>query len=430
MNIRQRVSVVIMAKNFLFVAQSGGPTSVINSTLAGIIAAAQKRREIDGIYGLVHGLEGALRGEVIELNLTNSELERLNNTPAAILGGSRHPLEETDLEKIIDFFSQNNCRYFLFIGGNGTMETCLRLREAASRQKVSMEIIGVPKTVDNDLAETDHAPGYASAARYVALSVRDQLLDLESMRRFEQVRIIETMGRRVGWLAAASFLAVDATNTVHPLFIPEVPIDEEEFLAHIEKVYKEQGFVLVAIGEGVGNNKGEPLGHTPFAGLNDKGCHTVRTGAAEYLVRRVSEKLKLRARAQVLGMNQRSFTACVSPIDREEAYRVGVAAVNMAVEGRGGHMVTLIREGTSSRVGFVPLERVAGIERKFPLKFYDQARKRVTKEFVDWISPLVGDLGPTYLYRNELFTTIKARGGKLALEEVACSGGRGYCGWS
>jgi len=411
-----------MQQKTLFVAQSGGPTSVINSTLAGIISAARKKGEISGIYGLLHGLEGALRGESVALGHLNPEdLRRLSNTPAAILGGSRYPLKDEDLNKIITYLIGYNCRYFLLIGGNGTMETCLRLQKVARQKKVSMEIVGVPKTVDNDLAETDHAPGYASAARYVALAVRDQLLDLESMSRFEQVRIIETMGRRVGWLAAAAFLAMNPTDTIYPVFIPEVTIDEEEFISHIKKICTERGCALVVIGEGIRNKEGKPLGSQPFAGMEDKGCHAVHTGAAEYLARLVNEKLGLRARAQVLGMNQRSFTACVSPVDKEEAYQVGVKAVELALEGGGGNMVTLEREGEKTKTGVAPLERVAGIERQLPPNFYDSTNKRVTQAFVDWVSPLVGDLGPSYFYRQEL---IFSKESMKALKANACGGGR------
>lgn len=283
------------------------------------------------------------------------------------------------------------------------METCLRLQDVCRQKNIAIEVVGVPKTVDNDLEVTDHAPGYGSAARYVALSVRDQVLDLQAMQRFEQVRIIETMGRMVGWLAAASFLAMSPTTTINPLFIPEVPVDEEDFIAHIEKVYKKQGYVLAVIGEGVRNKKGEPMGNKPFAGMNDTGCHIVRTGAAEYLAQLVNERLGVRARAQILGMNQRSFAACVSPVDEEEAYRVGRAAVRLAVEGGGGQMVTLVRKGEKSDTGSTSLEQVAGIEKKVPLNYYDQVNKRVTQEFVEWLAPLVGEIEPV-LWSGDLRT--------------------------
>ncbi|MGI6286533.1 diphosphate--fructose-6-phosphate 1-phosphotransferase [Neomoorella humiferrea] len=409
-----------MKQKSLFVAQSGGPTSVINSTLAGIVAEAGYQPQVGRVYGLFHGLEGALRGEFVELsNLRRDELDKLRHTPAAILGGSRYPLTDEDILKVIKFLKANDCHYFLFIGGNGTMDTCLRMQDMCRQENVAIEVVGVPKTVDNDLEVTDHAPGYGSAARYVALSVRDQVLDLQAMRRFEQVRIIETMGRMVGWLAAASFLATDPTATINPLFIPEVPIDEDEFIAHIEKVYKKQGYVLAVIGEGLRNKKGEPMGDIPFAGMSDSGCHAVRTGAAEYLARLVNERLGVRARAQILGMNQRSFAACVSLVDEEEAYRVGRAAVRLAVAEGGGQMVTLVRQGDYSETGFTPLERVAGIEKQLPLNYYDRVNKRVTPEFVEWIKPLVGEIEPV-LWPADLRATNKS-------SCVVC-GGRTYLG--
>lgn len=400
----------------MFVAQSGGPTSVINSTLAGIIIEARKQLQVDRVYGLVHGLEGALRGEVIDLsNLAQEELDKLRRTPAAILGGSRYSLMDEDLAKIISFFKENDCRYFLFIGGNGTMDTCLKLQNACRQEKVSIEVVGVPKTVDNDLKVTDHSPGYGSAARYVALSVRDQALDLQAMQRFEQVRIVETMGRMVGWLAASAFLAMGPTRTINPLFIPEIPVDENDFIQHIDKVYREQGYVLAVIGEGLRNKEGEPFGSKPFVGMTDNGCHTVRTGAAEYLARLVNQTLGLRARAQILGMNQRSFAYCVSRVDEEEAYRVGRAAVKLAVSDGGGQMVTLVRQGDCSAIGTTPLERVAGVERQFPLNYYDQINKRVTLEFVDWLAPLVGEIEPV-LWSKDIRTAVNQ-------EIAACRGG-------
>lgn len=412
-----------MKQGSLFVAQSGGPTSVINSTLAGIIAEAKCQPQIGRIYGLYHGLEGALKGEFIDLStLRQEELIKLRHTPAAILGGSRHPLMEEDIIKVIKFLKANDCHYFLFIGGNGTMDTCLRMQELCRQENVAIEVVGVPKTVDNDLEVTDHSPGYGSAARYVALSVRDQILDLQAMRRFEQVRIIETMGRMVGWLAAASFLATGPTTTINPLFIPEVPVDEDELIAHIERVYKKQGYVLTVIGEGLRNKKGEPMGDIPFAGMSDSGCHAVRTGAAEYLARLVNERLGVRARAQILGMNQRSFAACVSPIDEEEAYRVGRTSVRLAIAGGGGQMVILTRQGGQgyySETGVTTLEKVAGIERQLPLNYYDQVNKRVTKEFVEWIKPLVGEIEPV-LWPADLRD--------IGASSCAICGGRSYLG--
>ncbi|MCL4439373.1 MAG: diphosphate--fructose-6-phosphate 1-phosphotransferase [Firmicutes bacterium] len=348
-------------------------------------------------------------------------MDKLRHTPSAILGGSRYPVENEELINIAKFLNDNKCQYFLFIGGNGTMDTCLKLQDVLRYKKIPTEIVGVPKTVDNDLEETDHAPGYGSAARYVALATRDQALDLQAMRRFEQVRIVETMGRMVGWLAAAAFLAMEATTTINPLFIPEVPIDEDEIIAHIEKVYRQQGYVLVVIGEGLRNKKGEPMGSKPFTGMTEEGCHVVRTGAAEYLAQLASQKLGLRARAQILGMNQRSFANCVSPVDEEEAYRVGMVAVQLAVQGGGGQMVTLVRRVKGSATGSTPLARVAGIEKQLPLNYYDQVNKRVTKEFVEWLVPLVGQIGPV-LWPEDL------RPGDIP-SNLVCGGGN-CCGRS
>ncbi|MDR3591693.1 MAG: diphosphate--fructose-6-phosphate 1-phosphotransferase [Negativicutes bacterium] len=379
----------------LFIAQSGGPTSVINSTLAGIVTQAQKLG-ISRIYGLIHGLEGALKNDIVDLSLlTRQQLVRLAATPGAFLGGSRYPLQAGDLEKVCDFLEGENCRYLLLIGGNGTMDTGLKLHKLVREKGLKLDIVGAPKTVDNDLHGIDFSPGYPSAAQYIALAVRDQILDLAAMKAFEQVRVIETMGRQVGWLAAAGFMAYNPTTTVNPLFIPEHRLDEPAFLRAVEKAYQIQGFAVAVIGEGITNSDGQPLGATPFAGMADGGCHTVHVGSANYLADLVAQTLGVRARAQILGMNQRCFQGCVSNVDQAQAFALGQAGANLAQTGGGGNMVTVKRVDTGYQADAVPFESVAGIERLFPEEFYDKTNKRVTQGFVDWLSPLLNDIVPT-----------------------------------
>lgn len=379
----------------LFIAQAGGPTSVINASLAGIVKEAQQMG-ITHIYGLLHGLEGALKNDVIDFNrLSPLQLEHLTVTPGSFLGGSRYPLKEADFSKVVDFLHQENCQCMIMIGGNGTMDTGFKMHQMVQEKGYNIDIVGVPKTVDNDLQHIDFSPGYPSAAQYVALAVRDQIHDLASMKVFEQVRIIETMGRQVGWLAAAGFMAYHPTTTVNPLFIPEELLDESTFLNCVEKAYKQQGFAVAVIGEGMRSINGDQMGAKPFNGMADGGVHSVFTGASNYLADLVTRSLGLRARAQNLGMNQRACQHCVSALDRSRAFQLGQAGMKLALDGGGGNMVTMTTVNGDVRTRAVPLDQVAGVERTLPDHYYDRVNKRVTQHFVDWLTPLINDITPT-----------------------------------
>ncbi len=385
-----------MIKGNLLVGQSGGPTAVINATLAGIISFAQKK--LDGkIYGMRGGLEGLLsRTDFIELsNLNEGQLERLKQTSGGALGSGRIKPGQEDLERALSYLKQHDIRYFIFIGGNGSMQTPLELERLAQKQGYELYCIGAPKTVDNDLYGTDHAPGYGSAARWLAQHTLDSGLDLYTMRGFDHFKVVEAMGRHAGWLAAASVLArFRPTDPPHLILLPEIVFDETAFLSKVESIFKREGCVLVVASEGVRDKQGKFLAELNAA-LNldpvGKPMLSLGEGISGYLCQLVKEKLGLKARYDKPGTLQRG-AACVSPIDREEAFKLGEAAAQYALEGQSGLMPGLLRMSNAPyRCKIVPtkLNQVVGRERIIPPEFLTSDGLNEAA-FHEYALPLIG----------------------------------------
>ncbi|MGF7186591.1 6-phosphofructokinase 1 [Desulfitispora alkaliphila] len=387
----------------LAVAQSGGPSAVINSTLAGIIEESYKDNGIGTVIGLENGLEGLFEGRAVDLsNLSQRQISQLRETPGAILGSVRTELTGPDIERAVEILVDLDVGYFLYIGGNGTMYATHLIYEAAWKRGVELLVAGVPKTVDNDIVDISHTPGYASAAKYVARAVKDLALDLEAMKGFEQVRVVETMGRNVGWLAAASGLArKDDSQAPHLIYLPEHAFDESNFLTRIQYVVARYGYAVAVVGEGITDEKGDAIGHPAFE--EKIGKSQTYGGVADYLSEQITAKLGLRSRAQNLGMAQRSFAAYRSEVDEVEAFNIGKAAVKSLLNGDNGCM-TIVEEanGEALKLNPIPLIQVGGKEKKVPDHFYDNSRKQVTGEFINWLRPLVGEWQQDYLYLTEL----------------------------
>jgi 6-phosphofructokinase 1 len=381
-------------QSHLVIGQSGGATAVINASLVGAILAAREQREIDGIYGARYGITGVLEKQVLDLRaLSSGDLHALASTPSAALGSCRYRLQEGDAERAVAQLKELGARYFLYIGGNDSADTAHQMALAAAARGVDLRVVCVPKTIDNDLPEMDHCPGYGSAARFLALAVQDSALCTEAMPTHYPVKIIEVMGRDAGWLAAASALGqVGEEDPPHLLYVPEQPLDEEEFLADVERVHALLGWVVVVVAETVRDRHGQPLGQA-HQGADAFG-HQLLAGAAPYLVNLVRSRLGLRARYDRPGDLQRMSSACVSTTDRQEAEMVGEAAVQAAVAGETDKMVTLVRsEGPGYRVatGLVGLEQIANRHRTLPAAFFDAGSKRVTGAFREYALPLLGD---------------------------------------
>lgn len=387
------------ARNLL-VAQSGGPTAVINNSLVGVIEEARGRREIGIVIGAEQGIKGVLEEKLLDLSQESPEtLQALRQTPSAALGSSRHKLKAGDLERLVAAFKKYDVGYFCYIGGNDSMDTANRVGALARSEGYDLQVIGIPKTVDNDLVETDHCPGYGSAARFVAATLRDAGLDTEAGAASTPVKIIEIMGRHAGWLTAASVLAREGRPDAAPqlVYIPERAVTVEAILADIERVVRRLGFAVVAVSEGIHDPEGNLI--AAFSRAVDAFGHKQLGGVSAYLADRVMEATGLKARFEKPDTMQRASTALISPVDAREAYEVGRVAVRAALEGHTAQMVSLVREpGPEYRVhtGLVPLEIVANRERLLPPEFMASPEEGASEAFLAYARPLIGPPLPTH----------------------------------
>lgn len=387
-----------MTKGNILIGQSGGPTAVINATLAGVLS--ESSQNFSGkVYGMRGGLEGVLNNlEPIDLTgLNQSQLERLSQTSGAALGSGRIKPTHEDLLKALDYLKRYDIHYFIFIGGNGSMNTPAELEKIARAQGYELYCVGAPKTVDNDLAGTDHAPGYGSAARWLAQNVLDSGRDLYTMRGFDQVKVIEAMGRHAGWLTAASSLARFRPNDPpHLILLPEVVFDEKAFLAKIESIFRREGCVLVVASEGIRDGQGKYLAEATGQSVSGydatgKAVLSLGDGVASYLCRLVKEKLGLKARYDKPGTLQRG-ASCVSPVDRAEAFDLGRKAAQYVVAGQSGVMPGLVRVSENPyrcEISPVALTEVMGHEKLLPPEMLDgDSLNEAT--FRRYAEPLIG----------------------------------------
>ncbi len=384
----------------LLVGQSGGCTAVINSSLVGVVEEALRHPEIEGVLGTLHGVEGLLRGDLVDLGAESREtLRRVRCTPSAALGSCRYRLQEGDLERIIQSFRQQDVRYFLYIGGNDSADTSHKIAIAAAELGYDLRVMAVPKTIDNDLPITDHCPGYGSIARFVAQSTQDAGLDTEAMKRYDPVKIIEVMGRDAGWVAAASALGKKVVpDAPHLIYVPEVTFDEARFLEDVKAVHQEIGFVVVVLTETIRDGRGRVVGsEKPY--FVDPFGHGYYESPAAYLCRLVARELGLRARFDKPGTIQRMSMALASSTDLEEAYLVGQKAVEYSVEGRTDQMVILVREpGTRylCTTDSAPLTEIANVVKPLPPEFLVPEGNFVAPAFLEYARPLIG--GPLLEY--------------------------------
>ena len=383
------------------VGQSGGPTAVINSSLVGVVQEALKHSEIEAIYGAINGIKGVLEEEFVDLGQEPAEvLEGLRRTPGAALGSIRYKVKEGDYERILQVFKAHNIRYFFYIGGNDSMDTAMKLDSLAKETGYELRVIGIPKTIDNDLAYTDHCPGYGSAARFVAMAVRDSGWDTRAMRVNSPVKIVEIMGRNAGWLAGAAALAKEREDDPpHLIYVPERPLSKDKLLRDVEEAYRRYGYVVIALSEGLVNEKGEPFGGEFAPKEVDAFGHVLKGGASDAAASLIKAELGLSTRIDKPNYLYRSFSLAVSEVDREEAYEVGKAAVLAALAGETGKMVTLIREPGPvyrSTTGLVELEQVANVERYLPDDFINGDGNFVTEAFIEYARPLIGGDLPPY----------------------------------
>ena len=387
-------------RGHLLIGQSGGATAVINASLVGATLAAMETDAIDGIYGARYGIRGVLNRDVLDLRQQPAHVwPALRRTPSAALGSCRYKLRDDDAAQAVETLRELGVRYFLYIGGNDSADTALRLEKAARALDYDLRVICVPKTIDNDLPETDHCPGYGSAARFIALATMDSALCTAAIPDHYPVKFIEVMGRDAGWLAAASALGkVRDADPPHLIYFPERPLSEERFLADVRAAHGAYGYVVVVVAETVRDEQGRALGTMGSQGTDAFG-HPLLGGAARYLAGLSRERLGLRARYDKPGDLQRMSSACVSATDAHEAELVGRAAVDAALAGVSGKMVTLVRQpGPVYRceTGLADLATVANAQRAFPAEFVSPTGTGVTQAYREYALPLIGEPLPRY----------------------------------
>ena len=382
-------------------AQSGGPTAVINSSICGAIEEARKHKEIVAMYGSIHGILGVLHENMIDLNRESPKtISLLRQTPSSSLGSSRYKLKEEDYDRILKVLAAHDIRYFFIAGGNDSMDTANRVFRMARERGYELSVMGLPKTVDNDLPITDHCPGYGSVARWLALSVRDAGLDTEAIYTSDTIKVVETMGRNAGWITAATALARQQPNDApHIILLPEIPFNRDKFLSDVERIYRKLGYALITCCEGLRDENGDYLTASQRSLDTDRFGHRQLGGVGETLCGIIAEGLKIKARADKPGTIQRVSALLASPVDVEEAYATGAQAVKHAVEGKSGWMVTLEREPGAEyacKTGIVSLEEVANREKKVPREFINAEGTGVTGAFLEYVTPLIGGPLPEY----------------------------------
>ena len=375
----------------ILVAHGGGPTAVINTSLQGVVEAARESGKVDKIYAARFGAEGILKGDLIDLtDVPASTISKLSHTPAS---SCRRKLTDADYPTVLETLRKFHIDCFFYNGGNDSMDTCNKVSKLAQAEGLDVKVIGIPKTMDNDLDITDHCPGFGSAARYAAEASCELALDASGLPI--HVVVLELMGRNAGWVTAASALAARATNCEVLTYLPEVPVDEHKMLADIERAWAKGKGLLVTVSEGICGLDGKPLAST---GIVDGFGHTIPGGTAQHVTDSIIEKLRIKSRAEKPGLLGRAAIPYASPVDREEAYAVGKRAVEAALAGETDAMVAIdAHRGETYRFDLflTPLEKVANVEKKFPLEWILDGNK-IDGRFFDYAMPLMMDHVPDY----------------------------------
>ncbi len=386
----------------LLVGQSGGPTAVINASVAGVIQEAGRHPDqIEEIYGGLNGILGMLNEELIDINEEKRQtIEGLKNTPAAALGTCRYKIDfkkkpekaAKDMDRLFEVFQAHNIRYFFYAGGNDSQDTSNKIHQEAVKRGYELRVIGVPKTIDNDLPHTDHCPGYGSVIKYNATTVMEIGLDVGSMATDDgSCCIVEVMGRSAGWIAAGAVLAKRTeSDAPHIILLPEIAFNEEAFLNRVKETVAALKYCIVVVGEGLKNAAGEEIGADKTR--LDAFGHAVLSGAADRLAEIVQGKLNLKTRTVKLGYAQRATAHFASETDVEEAVACGNAAVRAAIEGKSGYMVKIVRLQSNPykwTTGLQPLDDIANVEHFLPREWISEDGFMPNEKFIEYAKPLV-----------------------------------------
>ena len=389
-------------KRNIIVGQSGGPTSVINSSLAGVYKNAIERG-FDKVYGMLHGVQGLLDEKYIDLSTqihTELDIELLKRTPSAFLGSCRYKLpeihEEKEIyEKIFEILNKLDIEAFIYIGGNDSMDTIKKLSDYAILTGHTQKFLGVPKTIDNDLALTDHTPGFGSAAKYIGASTKEVIRDAEGLTyKKNMITIMEIMGRNADWLTGATALArQEDCEGPDLIYLPEIPFDVDKFLAKVKELIKKKASIVIAVSEGIKLEDGRYVCELGSVGdYVDAFGHKQLQGTATYLANFLAAEIGCKTRAVELSTLQRSASHMASRVDIDEAFMVGGAAVKAADEGDTGKMIVIDRVSDDpymAATGIYDVHRIANEEKLVPRNWVNKEGNYVTDDFIDYIRPLI-----------------------------------------
>ncbi len=377
--------------------QSGGPTAVINASAYGVIKAALDADEITKVYGAAHGIKGVLDDKLYVMDEEDpAELQYLLHTPSSELGSCRYKIadpekDDTDYKRILEIFKKYNVRYFFYNGGNDSMDTCNKISRYMESVGYECRVMGVPKTIDNDLFGTDHCPGFASAAKYIATSCMEINKDARVYDN-GMVTIVEIMGRHAGWLAASAALASVYGSGPDLVYLPELDFNMDKFLQDVDKIYKANGKVLVAVSEGIHYADGSFVSEAKVSATDGFG-HAQLGGLAATLAEVVKEHTGAKVRGIELSLLQRCGAHLASDTDVKEAFAAGAEAVKQAVNGMTGHMVAFEREYIDGKYNcklvLLPLSKVANYEKKVPVEWINEEGNGLKDEFINYVLPLI-----------------------------------------
>ncbi len=377
--------------------QSGGPTAVINASAYGVIKAALEAPEITNVYGASHGITGILGDALYDLGQEDAyELELLLNTPSSELGSCRYKIadpnkDDKDYKRILEIFKKYNVRYFFYNGGNDSMDTCNKVSQYLSKSGYECRVIGIPKTIDNDLVGTDHCPGFGSAAKYIATSVAEVCKDTY-VYDVGTITVVEIMGRHAGWLAASSALAAISCAPPDLIYLPEVDFDIEQFITDVSRIYAEKNKCLIAVSEGIHYADGTFVSEAKTSATDGFG-HAQLGGLAATLSGLIKHHTGSKVRGIELSLLQRCGAHLASQTDIDEAFSAGKYAVECAIAGETGKMVAFERDCSSGayacKLTLQPLTVVANAEKKVPREWINEEGNNVTSDFFDYALPLI-----------------------------------------
>ena len=377
--------------------QSGGPTAVINASAYGVIRAALDAEEITKVYGAAHGIRGVLDDKLYVMDEEDpAELKLLLNTPSSELGSCRYKIadpekDDMDYKRILEIFKKYNVRYFFYNGGNDSMDTCNKISRYMESVGYECRVMGVPKTIDNDLFGTDHCPGFASAAKYIATSCMEINKDARVYDN-GMITVVEIMGRHAGWLAASAALATEFGSGPDLIYLPELDFDMDKFIADVERIYAANGKVLIAVSEGIHYADGRFVSEAKTSATDGFG-HAQLGGLATLLAEVLKERTGAKVRGIELSLLQRCGAHLASKTDIDEAFGAGQEAVKQAVSGTTGKMVAFEREYIDGKyhckMVLLPLESVANFEKKVPVEWINEDGNGLKHEFIDYVLPLI-----------------------------------------